>query len=166
MSRSRDYVKKYSKSKKTNRLKRFSIYLIILGVIAVTVGFLVSPVFHFLRAHGRMLVVHTASVRQNYPPRLVHFDFYSDTTDAKTTEMPQFFLTLGTFHSLTEASQLRISLLLSGEDVDVVHVVDGASMLYRVLLGPYPNEAKAKLELLRLHTKGVEAEIMGSSLKT
>lgn len=99
------------------------------------------------------------------PQPEVHFDFYNQlptmqvrvaapqaSSSSVTPAAPGYVLQLAMFNSLNEASEARISYLLSGADVNVVKIGNS----YRVQQGPYASVATAKLAQKKLHKKGID----------
>ena len=71
------------------------------------------------------------------------------------TAKENYFLQLGVFKNEKGATQLRLSLLLSGIDADVVKTVAGEQSVYRLLQGPYANAESAQTAQQKLQKKGV-----------
>jgi cell division protein FtsN len=97
------------------------------------------------------------------PEPEVHFDFYNQLpnmqvrvaapqSSAVIPSAPGYVLQLALFSNLNEASEARISYLLSGADVNVVKVGNS----YRVQQGPYASLTTAKSIQKKLHRKGIE----------
>lgn len=76
----------------------------------------------------------------------------------KKTET-QYLIQLGVFKKLSAASELRISLLLSGLEVNIVKSKEGTEEVYRVEKGPYQNLQEAKAMQKKLQGKGFDAMV-------
>jgi hypothetical protein len=78
---------------------------------------------------------------------------------AQTAERSLYFLQLGVFKSQTAASQIRLSLLLSGIDADIVKVMLDNKMTYHIYHGRYADKKQAEMAQLKLKQKGIESII-------
>lgn len=101
----------------------------------------------------------------------VQFDFYTalpkgDPTfsfpekkdqPSGTAPVEKYYVQLGIFKNALDASQLRLSLLLSGVEADVVKVNNQS---YSVQLGPYMRETQAKSMQQRLSKKGFDSSVI------
>lgn len=97
----------------------------------------------------------------------VHFDFYNTLPNKKPNEIaemkemavapvaPQYVIALGEFQNETEASQMRLSLLLSGFETKIIKV----KSTYQIQKGPFASEAEAKKIQKRLLNKGISGEV-------
>ena len=63
---------------------------------------------------------------------------------------------MATFRNESNATQLRVSLLLAGVEVDIVKIKMSSHNIYRVQQGPYSNLQLAKARQQQLQKKGVE----------
>ena len=106
----------------------------------------------------------------------VHFDFYNElpnmqvsagssnskfmvskSTVPKTTAATEtnYIVRINTFKNENDASQIRVSLLLSGIDADIVKI--GGN--YRIQQGPYSTLLQAKAMQKKLLKKGIESQV-------
>lgn len=77
----------------------------------------------------------------------------------RSTVEPAYYLQFGTFKDAPSASQLRLSLLLTGIESEVEKVENGPEKNYRVWQGSYATEAQAKQYQQKWRRKGVESVI-------
>lgn len=80
----------------------------------------------------------------------------ANNTTANKKIPPEFILQLGEFNEQTNASQLRLSLLLAGIETEIIKVPDHK---YRVQQGPYASERQAKSAQRQLGRKGFESTV-------
>jgi cell division septation protein DedD len=81
---------------------------------------------------------------------------------ASVTTQPEesgYVLQFGLFKDAAGASQLRLSLLLSGIETEVKKTQDQQQDIYRVQQGPYSNASEAKSFQQKWHKKGVESMV-------
>jgi cell division protein FtsN len=113
----------------------------------------------------------------------LHFDFYNSLPTMKVTvppvavensvnsapakivkphdpeANPHFIVQIGLFKELNEANQMRLSLLLSGCDADVVKINTKEGAQYRVQRGPFVTQAEAVKLQKEWEKKGVSATV-------
>lgn len=70
-----------------------------------------------------------------------------------------YVLQFGIFKELAGAAQLRLSLLLTGIETEVMKIQTEHQLIYRVQQGPYSNFAQAKLARQKSVKKGIESVI-------
>ncbi len=75
-------------------------------------------------------------------------------------EESSYRVTLATFNNESNAVQMRVSLLLSGVEVDVVKVKVGDQYIYRVQQGPYSSLQLAKRKQQLLLKRGVNRAVI------
>lgn len=68
----------------------------------------------------------------------------------------QYVVQLGAYESESAASQVRVSLLLSGIEVDIVEEMSDNKPVYRIQQGPFSNNKEAGNALKKLKSKGVD----------
>lgn len=72
----------------------------------------------------------------------------------------RYILQLGLFKDSTAASQLRLSLLLSGIEADIIQVSRADDeFIYRVQRGPFADQSEARKFLKKLQGKGIDCEL-------
>ncbi len=82
---------------------------------------------------------------------------------AATPMKPQaekFLLQIAAFRNPTAAGEMRITLLLSGFEVEVVKAVNNNQQLYQVQQGPYQSITQAKSMQRELKKKGIDSVIV------
>lgn len=106
----------------------------------------------------------------------IHFDFYNELPSMKVKpevvdnsspkvhdpESPgatkgAYILELGSFKDTASASDLRLSLLLSGCEAEIVTIKSMEGTIYRVQRGPFISQAEAKKLQRKLEKKGIVA---------
>jgi len=91
------------------------------------------------------------------PPALV--DMHTAKNLAAPIVAGAFIIDLGVYKTSSEASEQRISLLLSGCEAEVIKLTDATGDSFRIQRGPYVSEAEAKKLLGQLLRKGITGEI-------
>lgn len=118
-------------------------------------------------------------ISETKPEPDVHFDFYNELPNMQVTlsevaeeaapkppkihdpesPLPKqatvYLLQLGLFKDAVEASQLRLSLLLSGIEAEVVKINSSGDEMFRVQRGPFVDQAEAKKLQRELQKKGI-----------
>jgi cell division protein FtsN len=114
----------------------------------------------------------------------LHFDFYNDLPNMRVT-LPEeseatssapipkthsseasvtkknsaYLLQMGVFKDSVSASQLRLSLLISGIEAEIIQINTNEGEVYRVQQGPFINQADAKKLQRQLQDKGIVSVI-------
>ena len=92
---------------------------------------------------------------KNLPrPRALAFIEHVKTKPPLAPPATQYIIQLGVFKDEISASQLRLSLLLSGIETDVVKL---ANHTYRVQKGPFATSNQAKYMQRRIDKKGIDS---------
>jgi cell division protein FtsN len=136
--------------------------------------------FKTLLAHKKALANRLLPSSPATEEAAIHFEFYNDLpkmqvplpdvpANAKAPpaaaiaknkpETNEYILQVAVFKEPTEASQLRVSLLLAGIDVSVSKIHLGDLDIYRVQQGPYVNLATAKTKQQHLLKKGIDSVV-------
>lgn len=106
----------------------------------------------------------------------IHFDFYNELPNqhvmvsaasetqpviSKPNPPPEqrFYLLFGQYDNASEASQLRVSLLLTDCEADVVEIRTNQGTIFRVQKGPFMSQTEAKKMQALLEKKGVASQI-------
>jgi len=121
-------------------------------------------------ANKTKLMTHPVSQLPKELP--VHFDFYNTLPSMQQMTVPvikaeavaaprypRYIIQLGVFNDQTEASQLRLSLLLAGFEVNVVKIQSSKGIIYSVQNGPYPNPLDARQLQKDMLKKGIQSSI-------
>ncbi len=171
---SRDYAKKMphaTRRTKQRRQRRWIVLLLSLALLAIlSLG--------FKQCHSRFPLF-SAPVPSQAEVN-AQFDFYPDGQSAqsksppplvathpsaapppieKKTAVGRYILQLGTFQSENEASEMRVSLLLAGWDVNVVRGTVAGHVQYHVQQGPYNTLESAKAAQKILESQGLMSVI-------
>jgi cell division protein FtsN len=170
-----DYAKRYYKHKnKTQRRKKWFTALLVLVVL----GAVITGAF-FMKTELEKQPKKIAKEQQ-----AVRFSFYNElpamrvevkqpvaasvSTPAQEAASSQqgYVLQFGLFKDFNSASQLRLSLLLTGIETEVEKVDDKQRRMYRVQQGPYSTLAQAKSYQQKWLKRGIDSVIKrGGSLE-
>ncbi|MHB1948785.1 MAG: SPOR domain-containing protein [Gammaproteobacteria bacterium] len=142
-----------------------------------------------LMAHKPKVIIKTAQAEKMKPVSPVepdlHFDFYNDLPNMRVTlpeesaitsspsvvakapdsgasatkKNSRYILQIGLFKDSVSASQLRLSLLLSGIEAEIIQINTNEGEIYRVQQGPFINQADAKKLQRQLQDKGIVSVI-------
>lgn len=139
----------------------------------------------FLKPHSSVKKIHTsASPNTTASDEMnIHFDFYDQlpnqhvpdldeaanesaypqpvpSTEKKVkTSAPNYVLLFGQFKNASEASELRVSLLLADCEADLVEAGEPESKVFRVQKGPFTTQEEAKTLQNQLEKKGVSSDL-------
>lgn len=157
--------------KPPKKQRRFTILLAVLLVVSA------AAAFFYLKNNRRAV----GTVQQVVGENSVHFDFYTDRLASESKALPvrieepvksmvpstgtnSFIVQIGVFNSPLEVGQVRVSLLLSGIEADIVKVRQGKDTIYRLQRGPYTSIKQAKQIQQKMKNKGIESEVKTDSL--
>lgn len=87
-------------------------------------------------------------------------DSEADPTPRRTESGPRYGLQAGHFESVTGARQVALHLSNMGYDAEVKPQKDGGVTTFRVVVGPYNDEATARAKAAELEERGFEVFLL------